>query len=93
MKQEEYAREQEQEKWPSKKVEGTDNLYVIKFEDIPKDWLNKICYTSVVCEVRPGIKDPDRIQIKICGTNVCYPGDVGTNTSSLELFKLMINSI
>ena len=25
--------------------------------------------------------------------NVCYPGDVGTNTASLELFKLMINSV
>ena len=35
-------------------VEGTNNFYVILFEDIPKDRLNKICYTSVVCEVRPG---------------------------------------
>ena len=25
--------------------------------------------------------------------NICYPGDVGTNTASLELFKLTINSI
>ena len=25
--------------------------------------------------------------------NVCYPGDVGTNTASLELFKLMIDSV
>ena len=32
-------------------------------------------------------------KITICGTNVCYPGDVGTNTASLELFKLVINSI
>ena len=24
---------------------------------------------------------------------MCYPGDVGTNTASLELFKLMINSV
>ena len=76
-----------------KRVEDTDTLYVIKFEDIPKDWLNKICYTSVVCEVRPGKRDPNRTRITIFGTNVCYPGDVGTNTASLELFKLMINSI
>ena len=76
-----------------KRVEGTDNFYVIKFEDISKDWLNKICYNSEVCEVRPVKKDPNRTQIKIRGTNVCNPGDVGTNTASLELFKLMINSI
>ena len=35
-------------------VEGTDTFYVMKFEDIPKDRLNEILYTSVVCEVRPG---------------------------------------
>ena len=74
-------------------MEGTDTFYVIKFEDIPKDWLNKICYTSVVCEVRPGNKDPNLTRITICGTNVCHPGDEGTNTASLDLIKLMIKSI
>ena len=76
-----------------KRVEVKNTFYVIKFEDIPKDRLNEICYTSVVCEVRPGKKDLNQTRITICGTNVCYPGDVGTNTASLELFKLMINSI
>ena len=76
-----------------KRVKGTNTFYVIRFEDIPKDYLNKICYNSVVCEVRPGGKDPNRKRITICGTNICYPGYVGTNTASLELFKLMINSI
>ena len=76
-----------------KRVEGTDTFYAIKFEDIPKDRLNKICYASVVCEVRPGKKHPNRIRITICGTNVCYLGYIGTNTGSLELIKLMINSI
>ena len=74
-------------------VEGTKTLYVIKFEDIPKDWLKEICYTSVVWQVRPGKKDMNRTRITICGTNICYPGDVRTNTASLELFKLMINSV
>ena len=46
-----------------------------------------------VYEVRPGGKYPNRTRITICGTNVCYLGDVGTNTASLELFKLMIYSI
>ena len=76
-----------------KRVEGTNTFYIIRFEDIPKDRLNKICYTSVVCEARPGKKDPNHKIITICGTNVCYPGDVGTNTASLEFFKIMINII
>ena len=76
-----------------KRIEGTNTFFVIKFEDIPKDRLNEICYTSVVFEVRPGKKDLNRTRITICGTNVCYPGYVGTNTASLELFKLIINSV
>ena len=76
-----------------KRMEVTNTFYVIKFEDIPKYWLNKIYYTSVVCEVRPGKKNLNRTRITICGTNVCYPGYVGTNTDSLELFKLIIRSI
>ena len=76
-----------------KRVKGTNTFYVIKFEDIPRDHLNEICYTSVLCEVRPGKKDTNCTRITICGANVCYSGDVGTNTVSLELFKLMINRI
>ena len=60
---------------------------------MPKDRLNVICYTSVVCEVLPGKKYPNQTRITIYGTNVCYPVDVGTNAASLELFKLMINSV
>ena len=76
-----------------KRVEGKNTFFVIKFEDIPKDRLNEICYNSVLCEVRQGKKDPNQTRITICGTNVCFPVDVGTNTASLEIFKLMINSV
>ena len=47
----------------------------------------------VVCEVRPGKDDPDRTRITIGGNRICYPGNVGTNTASLELVKLLINSV
>ena len=76
-----------------KRVEGTNTFFVINFEEIQKYRLNKIFYTSVVCELRLRKKDPNRTRITTCGTNVCYPGDVGTNTYSLELFKLIINSV
>ena len=76
-----------------KRVEGTNTFHAIKFENIPKDKVKGICYTSVVCEVKPGKKDPNRTRITICGTNVCCPGNVGTYTASLELFKLMINIV
>ena len=43
--------------------------------------------------MQPGKKDPNQTRITIYGTNVCYPRDVSTNTSLLELFKIMINSV
>jgi hypothetical protein len=47
----------------------------------------------VVCKVRPEKDDPDRTRITISGTRICFPGDVGTNTASLELVKLLLNSV
>ena len=33
------------------------------------------------------------MRITIGGNRICYPGDVGTPTASLELFKILINSV
>ncbi len=35
----------------------------------------------VVCEVWPEKDDPDRNRITNGGNHICYPGDVGTNTT------------
>ncbi len=47
----------------------------------------------VVCEVWPDKDDLDCTRITIGGNHICFPGDVGTNTASLELFKLLLNSV
>ena len=46
-----------------KRVEGKNNFYVVRFEDIPKECMNEICYTLVVCEVIQGKRDPNCTQI------------------------------
>jgi hypothetical protein len=76
-----------------KRVEGTDTFRVIQFDDIPKDRLKEVCHTSVVCLVRDQKADPNRTRITIAGNRIVYPGDVGTPTASLELVKLMLNSV
>ena len=63
------------------------------YNDIPKERRKEITYTSVVCEVRPQKDDPNRTRITIGGNPICYLIDVGTKTASLELFKLVINSV
>ena len=47
----------------------------------------------VVCEVKPHKEDPNRTRITVAGSQICYPGDVGTPNGSLDLFKLIINSV
>ena len=47
----------------------------------------------MVCEVIPNKDDPDHTCITMTGNRVRYPGDVATSIGSLELLKLIINSI
>ncbi len=47
----------------------------------------------VVCEVRPDKNNPNRTWITIGSNRICYPGNVGTNTASLVLLKLLLNSV
>ena len=50
-------------------------------------------YVKVVCEVRPQKTYPNRTRITVAGNHISYPGDVGTPTASLDLFKLILNSV
>jgi len=79
---------------PSKRVAGTNTFFLIDYHDIPAHKRKEICHTMVVCEVRPEKDDPDRTRITIIGgSRICFPGDVGTNTASLKLLKLLLNSV
>jgi hypothetical protein len=71
----------------AKHVAGTNTFFLINYQDIPSHKRKEICHTMVVCEVCSKKDDPDRTQITIGGNCICYPGDVGTNTTLLEFAK------
>ena len=73
------------------KVTGTFN--VIRFNNIPFEKRKDICHTRGVCEYRPDKYDPNRTRITISGGHILVPFDVSITTGSLELIKLMINSV
>ena len=75
------------------RVPGTDAFRVIQYEDIPKYRNKEIIYTKNVCKYRPQKEDPYHTRITIGGNRICYPGEVGTPTVSLEIVKLVINSV
>ncbi len=77
----------------SKCVAGTNTFFYINYNNIQLHKRKEICHTMVFCEVRPEKDDPNRTQITIGGNRICYSGDVGTNTASLELLELLLNSV
>ena len=46
-----------------------------------------------MCEVRPGKDEPNQMRITVNGGDIYYERDVSTPNGSLELVKLMINSV
>ena len=77
----------------NQRVEGTNAFQIIKFEDIPQYIRKEICHSMVVCEVKPHKEYPNQTRITVAGSQIFYPGDVGTPTGSLNLVKLIINSV
>ena len=47
----------------------------------------------VVCEVKLHKENPNRARITVAGSQIFYPGDVVTPTGSLDLAKIIINSV
>jgi hypothetical protein len=77
----------------SKRVAGTNTFFCVNYHGSPSHKNKEICHATVVCEVRPDSDDPNHTRITIDGNRICYPGNVGTNTASLELLKLLLNSV
>ena len=77
----------------AKRVDSTDTFHPIRYEDIPAERQGDVTYTRVVCEVRPQKEEQNRTRITIGGNRICYPGDTGTKTGSLELVKLIFNDV
>ncbi|KAL7526732.1 hypothetical protein ACHAWF_001891 [Thalassiosira exigua] len=75
------------------RVKGTDTFRLIHFVDIPRDRRKKIAHVKVVREVRPQKSDPNRTRVTVAGSRIIFPGDVGMPTASLDLVKLLINSV
>ena len=47
----------------------------------------------VVCEVRPQNEYPNCTHITAAGSCICYTGDIGMPTGSIDLVKIMIKSV
>ena len=79
---------------PSKqRLEGTNIFHPIRYENIPLDRRKEIALSKVVCTFRPDKADPNRTRIAVAVQNIKYPGNIVTKTASLDLVKLLLNSV
>ena len=75
------------------RVKGTNTFKFIRYENIPHNRRKEITFSKVVCLFHPEKPDPNHTRITIGGNLICYPGDVGTKTASLNLIKIVLNSV
>ncbi len=76
-----------------KRVAGTNTFFLIDYHNILVHKRKEICHTMVVFEVQLEKDDTYHIHITIGGNRICFLGDVGINTGSLKLVKLLLNSV
>jgi hypothetical protein len=58
----------------TKQVTGTNTFFLIDYNDIPVHKHKEICHMLVICKVHPEKENPNRTQITIGGSQICYPG-------------------
>ena len=73
-------------------IKGTNTLFFIPKSKVPFGCT--ITYARIICTVGQKKEETNRNRIT-CGGNLIldYPGDVSTETASLETFKMNLNSV
>ena len=71
----------------------TNTCFFIHKHEVPQDRFKEVTYGKFVCTVRPQKAEPFRTRLTLGGNRIKYPGDVGTPTADMLLFKILLNSV
>jgi hypothetical protein len=75
-------------------VMGTDTIFVIPKDKVPRARAKDTTYSLITCLIRPEkIKEPNRTRLVAGGDRVHYPFNAGTPTANQRTVKLLINSV
>jgi hypothetical protein len=75
------------------RVKGTNTIFFIKKEELPKERIKDVTYGSFTCDLKTNKAETHRTRLTVGGDRVHYPGDAGTPTADMTLFKILLNSI
>jgi hypothetical protein len=74
-----------------KMVKGTNTIFFISKDKVPKDRAKDITYGSFSCDLKPNKTETHHTRLTAGGDRENYPGNAGTPTTDMTLFK--INSV
>ena len=74
-------------------MEGTNTIFFVKYDEIPKDRIKDVTYGRIVVDYRPQKSEPHRTRLTVGGNLIKYPGDVSTPTADMTAAKVLFNSI
>ncbi len=75
------------------RVKGTNTIFFICKDQVPKDRIKDLTYGSYGCESKPNKEEKHHTQLTAGGYRIHYPDDVGTPTADMTLVNVLLNSI
>jgi hypothetical protein len=75
------------------RVKGTNTIFFICKNQIPKDRIKDVTYGSYGCEIKPNKEEKHCTQLTAGGDRIHYPYNVGTPTVDKTLVKVLLNRI
>ncbi len=74
-------------------VKGTNTIFFICKDQVPKDRIKDVTYGSYSCEIKQNKEEKHRTWLTAGGDRIHYPDNVGTPTANMTLIKVLLNSI
>jgi hypothetical protein len=75
------------------RVKGTNTIFFICKDQVPKDRIKDATYGSYGCEIKPNKEEKHCMRLTAGGDRIHYPDNVGTPTANITLVKVLLNSI
>jgi hypothetical protein len=74
-------------------VKGTNTIFFISKDKVPKDRAKDVSYGCFRCDLKPNKTETHCRRLVAGGDRVNYPGSAGTPSADMTLFKILLNSI
>ncbi len=73
-------------------MKGTNTIYFINKDKVPRDRVKDVTYGSFSCDLKPNKTETHLTRLTAGGDRVNYPGNAGTPTADMTLFKILMSS-